>query len=121
MNGIYLDQKSNLNYRGITKKQMDSQFRGESSYTAEVDVHFPRLTVGQTLAYVPLLSFVYSSMLIMFSFAAEARSPATPPCGLTQRLYAKHLRDVIMAMFGIAHTKNTIVGDHFVRGVSGGE
>ena len=53
MNGIYLDEKSELNYRGITKKQMDSQFRGESSYTAEVDVHFPRLTVGQTLAYVP--------------------------------------------------------------------
>lgn len=26
-----------------------------------------------------------------------------------------------MAMFGIGHTKNTIVGDHFVRGVSGGE
>jgi hypothetical protein len=52
MNGIYLDEKSEINYRGITKKQMDSQFRGESTYTAEVDVHFPRLTVGQTLAYV---------------------------------------------------------------------
>jgi hypothetical protein len=26
-----------------------------------------------------------------------------------------------MAIFGIGHTKNTIVGDHFVRGVSGGE
>ena len=54
-------------------------------------------------------------------FAAEARSPANPPCGLTRKQYAKHLRDVIMAMFGIRHTKNTIVGDHFVRGVSGGE
>jgi ATP-binding cassette subfamily G (WHITE) protein 2 (PDR) len=50
MNGIYLDEKSEINYRGITKKQMDSQFRGESMYTAEVDIHFPRLTVGQTLA-----------------------------------------------------------------------
>jgi ATP-binding cassette subfamily G (WHITE) protein 2 (PDR) len=54
-------------------------------------------------------------------FAAEARSPATPPCGLTRKQYAKHLRDVVMAMFGIGHTKKTIVGDHFVRGVSGGE
>lgn len=54
-------------------------------------------------------------------FAAEARSPATPPCGLTQSEYAKHYRDVVMAMFGISHTKNTVVGDHFVRGVSGGE
>jgi ATP-binding cassette subfamily G (WHITE) protein 2 (PDR) len=56
MNGIYLDEKSEINYRGITKKQMDSQFRGESTYTAEVDVHFPRLTVGQTLAYVITIS-----------------------------------------------------------------
>jgi ATP-binding cassette subfamily G (WHITE) protein 2 (PDR) len=29
---------------------MMSQFRGEAIYTAEVDVHFPNLTVGQTLA-----------------------------------------------------------------------
>lgn len=54
-------------------------------------------------------------------FAAEARSPANPPSGLTQKEYAKHLRIVIMAIFGISHTKDTIVGDHFIRGVSGGE
>jgi ATP-binding cassette subfamily G (WHITE) protein 2 (PDR) len=29
---------------------MRSQFRGEAIYTAEVDVHFPKLTVGETLA-----------------------------------------------------------------------
>jgi ATP-binding cassette subfamily G (WHITE) protein 2 (PDR) len=50
MNGIYLDENSTLNYRGITPEQMRGQFRGEAIYTAEVDVHFPNLTVGQTLA-----------------------------------------------------------------------
>jgi ATP-binding cassette subfamily G (WHITE) protein 2 (PDR) len=50
MNGIYLDDSSMLNYRGITPEQMRGQFRGEAIYTAEVDVHFPNLTVGQTLA-----------------------------------------------------------------------
>lgn len=39
---------------GITPKQMYGQFRGEAIYTAEVDVHFPNLTVGQTLSYVIL-------------------------------------------------------------------
>jgi hypothetical protein len=34
---------------------MHSQFRGEAIYTAEVDVHFPMLTVGDTLAYVQIL------------------------------------------------------------------
>ena len=49
MNGIYLDDKAEVNYRGITPKQMATRFRGEAIYTAEVDVHFPNLTVGQTL------------------------------------------------------------------------
>lgn len=83
---------------------MTSQFRGEAIYTAEVDVHLPTMTVGQTLA-----------------FAAEARCPATPPGGLTRTQFAEHSRDVIMSIFGISHTMNTIVGNDFIRGVSGGE
>jgi len=35
---------------GITPEQMSTQFRGEAIYTAEVDEHFPKLTVGRTLA-----------------------------------------------------------------------
>jgi len=30
---------------------MHSDFRGECIYQAEVDVHFPQLTVGQTLEF----------------------------------------------------------------------
>ena len=104
MNGIYLDEQTQLNYRGITPEQMNSQFRGEAVYTAEVDVHFPNLTVGQTL-----------------SFAAEARAPRTLPPGLTRKQFAEHSRAVIMSIFGIAHTINTVVGNDFLRGVSGGE
>ena len=56
MNGLYLEDDSELNYRGITPKQMNTQFRGEAIYTAEVDVHFPKLTVGDTLQYVQIQS-----------------------------------------------------------------
>ncbi|WWC87080.1 uncharacterized protein L201_001966 [Kwoniella dendrophila CBS 6074] len=104
MNGIFLDEASQLNYRGITPKQMHKQFRGEAIYTAEVDVHFPKLTVGDTLA-----------------FAAEARCSRTPPGGLTPQEFAINARNVVMSIFGISHTVNTIVGNDFVRGVSGGE
>lgn len=31
------------------------------------------------------------------------------------------MKDMIMSIFGISHTNNTIVGNDFVRGVSGGE
>ena len=102
---LHVDEKSEINYQGISAKQMHNQFRGEAIYMAETDVHFPQLTVGQTLG-----------------FAAKARAPRDNfyP-GVTRDMYAHHMRDVIMATFGISHTINTNVGNDFVRGVSGGE
>ena len=103
-NGFHVDPNSKLNYQGIPMETMHHDFRGECMYQAEVDVHFPQLTVGQTLA-----------------FAAEARAPANRLPGVTRKQYAEHMRDVIMAVFGLSHTIDTKVGNDFVRGVSGGE
>lgn len=83
---------------------MHTHHRGEAIYTAEVDVHFPQLTVGDTL-----------------NFAAHARAPRDIPAGINKETFVTHLRDVVMAMFGISHTVNTRVGNEYVRGVSGGE
>lgn len=83
---------------------MHKHFSGEIIYQAETDVHFPHLTVGQTLL-----------------FAALARTPRNRLPGVSREAYAEQLRDVVMAMFGIYHTMDTKVGDDFVRGVSGGE
>lgn len=83
---------------------MHQKFRGDVTYQAETDVHFPHLTVGQTLQY-----------------AALARTPHNRLSGVSRETYATHLRDVVMAVFGISHTINTKVGDDFIRGVSGGE
>lgn len=102
--GFHIESKSTVNYQGIHPKQIQTAFRGEAIYTAEVDHHFPQLTVGDTLY-----------------FAAAARCPKNIPAGVNRKEYIGHLRDVIMAMFGISHTKNTRVGNDFVRGVSGGE
>jgi ATP-binding cassette subfamily G (WHITE) protein 2 (PDR) len=57
-NGIYIDSDTEFNYQGISAEEMHHQHRGEAIYTAEVDVHFPMLSVGDTL-----------------NFAAMARSP----------------------------------------------
>lgn len=83
---------------------MHSQHRGEAIYTAEVDVHFPQLTVGDTL-----------------SFAAHARAPRQMPSNIDRETFTTHHRDVTMAMLGISHTIDTRVGNEYVRGVSGGE
>ncbi|TKA65501.1 hypothetical protein B0A49_05715, partial [Cryomyces minteri] len=102
--GFVVEDGSYLNYQGITPKQMERDFRGEAIYTAEVDVHFPMLSVGDTLY-----------------FAARARAPRNIPGNVHKRTYAEHMRDVVMAIFGISHTINTRVGNDFIRGVSGGE
>lgn len=120
--GIYIGQGSELNYQGafinfpktatisdtshtgISSDHMRTHFRGEAIYTAEVDVHFPMLSVGDTLA-----------------FAAMARAPRDLPGDVDTWTYATQMRDVVMAMFGITHTINTRVGDDFIRGISGGE
>lgn len=102
--GFNIDQGSEINYQGVPMKTMHTDFRGECIYQAENDVHFPQLSVGQTL-----------------TFAAEARAPRNRIPGVTRKQYAKHMTDVVMAVFGLTHTYNTKVGNDFIRGVSGGE
>ncbi|KAI9830727.1 MAG: hypothetical protein M1819_005391 [Sarea resinae] len=102
--GFYVGEESQLNYQGVPREIMQKDFRGEVIYQAETDIHFPQLTVGQTLL-----------------FAAEARAPRNRMPGVSRLQYAEHMRDVTMAMFGISHTINTRVGNDFIRGVSGGE
>lgn len=104
MNGIYVEDTSYLNYNGVSPQEMHTHHRGEAIYTAEVDVHFPMLSVGDTL-----------------TFAARARCPRETPGGVPKDVFTNHIRDVVMAMFGISHTINTRVGNEYVRGVSGGE
>ncbi|VTT76298.1 unnamed protein product [Fusarium fujikuroi] len=102
--GLHLDDASEFNYQGIPWGLMHRNFRGEVIYQAETDIHFPQLTVGDTLL-----------------FAALARTPQHIVANISRHVYAEHMRDAVMAMFGISNTLNTKVGDDFVRGVSGGE
>ncbi|KAJ7461173.1 ABC-2 type transporter-domain-containing protein [Mycena latifolia] len=102
--GFHVDPMADIQYQGISKEIMHKDFRGEVIYNAETDVHFPHLTVGQTL-----------------TFAAKARVPRVRIGNVPRDMYAVHLRDLVMAIFGLSHTLNTKVGNDFVRGVSGGE
>ena len=103
-NGIHIDNASYINYSGIEPEEMHTHHKGEAIYTAEVDVHFPMLTVGDTL-----------------TFASRARAGRNVPLGVSRDTFCDHNRDVVMAMYGISHTVNTRVGNEYIRGVSGGE
>ncbi|OKL58610.1 ABC transporter CDR4 [Talaromyces atroroseus] len=102
--GLWLDEGTDIQYEGVSYEEIHSRFRGEVIYQGEQDIHFPQMTAGDTLL-----------------FAARARTPANRLPGVTRDQYATHMRDVVMAMFGLSHTKNTKVGNEYIRGVSGGE
>lgn len=54
---------------------MHKNFRGEVIYNAETEVHFPNLSVGDTLL-----------------FAAKARTPRTRIEGVSRDDFARHMR-----------------------------
>lgn len=104
LHGLKLGQESEISYSGIPQHTMMKEFKGEMVYNQEVDMHFPHLTVGQTL-----------------EFAASVRTPSARLQGMSREEYAKLMTKVVMAVFGLSHTYNTKVGNDSVRGASGGE
>ncbi|KAH0596640.1 hypothetical protein MHUMG1_05758 [Metarhizium humberi] len=96
--GSYQAVEGDVVYGGIPSSRMDRRFRGEAVYNAEDDQHMPSLTVGQTLT---------------FSLLTKTRKH--------ERGSIDVIVDAFLRMFAMAHTKDTLVGDAFTRGVSGGE
>ena len=101
--GFHLGEESKITYDGLTMKDIENNFRGDVIYSAETDVHFPHLSVGDTL-----------------EFAARLRTPQNRG-NVDRETYARHMASVYMATYGLSHTRNSRVGNDFIRGVSGGE
>ena len=96
--GSYASVTGDVHYGGISAAEQAMHYRGEVNYNPEDDQHMPTLNVWQTLK---------------FSLLNKTRKRS------------KGEIDVIIAallkMFGISHTRYTLVGNEYVRGVSGGE
>ncbi|KAG1780748.1 hypothetical protein EV702DRAFT_1194229 [Suillus placidus] len=78
--------------------------RGEYHAVEEDDIHFPTLTVNQTL-----------------SFAVRNRTPAMRLLGQTCKEYVEDTTTRLMKAMGLYHLKDALVGNAEVHGVSGGE
>jgi ATP-binding cassette subfamily G (WHITE) protein 2 (PDR) len=102
--GFNIGKESKITYDGLSQKDIKNHYHGDVIYSAETDIHFPHLTVGDTL-----------------EFAARLRTPQNRGKNIDRETYAKHMASVYMATYGLSHTRNTNVGNDFVRGVSGGE
>ncbi|SCU78297.1 LAME_0A04016g1_1 [Lachancea meyersii CBS 8951] len=91
-------------YDGIPQKEMMRKYKADVVYNGEVDVHFPHLTVQQTL-----------------DFALACTTPNVRVNDASRSQYVAAMRELYATIFGLRHTYNTKVGSDFVRGVSGGE
>ena len=96
--------EGDVTYGGLSPEEVMKKYRGEVVMNTEEDIHFPTLTVAQTLA-----------------FAIRQKVPRVRPNGMRRSEYVQYVLDAILKMFGIEHTANTVVGNDVVRGVSGGE
>jgi ABC-type multidrug transport system ATPase subunit len=72
---------------------MHERFRGEVAYNAEVDIHFPHLTVQQTL-----------------TFSSKLRTPHQRVDKMPRKQAVNTIVKVLGIVFGLTHTFNTKVG-----------
>ena len=94
----YAAVEGDVSYGGIAANKQKKMYRGEVNYNMEDDVHFASLNVWQTFR---------------FALMNKTKKKARDEIGV--------IANALLRMFGISHTKYTLVGDEYTRGVSGGE
>ncbi|KAH7314258.1 ABC-2 type transporter-domain-containing protein [Rhexocercosporidium sp. MPI-PUGE-AT-0058] len=95
-----------VSYGGESAATMASTFRSEILYNPEADLHYATLKVKDTLR---------------FALQSRAPAPHSRTDGETREDYVREFFQMVTKVFWIEHTIDTIVGNEFKRGVSGGE
>ena len=95
--------EGDVHYDSLSPQDIHDHFRGDVQYCPEDDVHFPTLTVEQTL-----------------KFAVTTRTPRDR-VDVSREQFQDEVTKVLTTIFGLRHALNTPVGDAAIRGVSGGE
>lgn len=93
----------NVSYGGLGPEEVSKHYRGEVAYNQEDDQHFPTLTVRKTL-----------------EFAIRCKTPSRQVLD-DRPQYRRDVLDMLLDMYGLSSCVDTIVGNAFLRGVSGGE
>ena len=100
----YAGIEGDVFYGSMDHKQA-KRYRGQIVMNTEEELHFPSLTVGQTM-----------------DFATRVKIPAHRPKDMgTPQEWQKRFKNFLLRSMGIQHTNDTKVGNEYVRGVSGGE
>lgn len=106
----FKDISGEVLYEGWDHKAIDGLLRGEITLSPEDDVHFPTLTVAQTLDFAAATRAPQEKRRVTLANENHSRPE-----------YISMVRESIATILGLRHTYNTKVGNDLVRGVSGGE
>ncbi|GLE02596.1 hypothetical protein PINS_up011437 [Pythium insidiosum] len=101
-----IQAEGEITFNGIASEAVRDRVPQFAAYVAQYDSHFPTLTVEETLA---------------FAYACATNPGSRGDQGLaSEKTNGLHPNEVINGL-GLAHARDTVVGDEMIRGVSGGE
>lgn len=138
----YSNVSGEVTYAGITAEEMQKYYKGEVVYNQEGES--PSITPYHSASNSPLrryshrdtdcgadfevrpfhvcsISTLCLSTLPSLRVTRKTPGPNGRLPGISRREFDREVEDLLLRMLNIPHTKNTLVGDEFVRGVSGGE
>ncbi|KAI9277795.1 ABC-2 type transporter-domain-containing protein [Sporodiniella umbellata] len=104
MRDSYTHVGGTVNYGGIDPDTFSKKYRGQVCYNEEEDQHYPTLTTKQTL-----------------EFALRTKTPGRRIPGESKADFVDRILYLLGSMLGLTKQMNTMVGNAFVRGLSGGE
>lgn len=102
--GAFTRIDGEVSYGGIDHKTFAKYYRGQVIYNEEEDMHYPTLTLKQTL-----------------QFALRNKTPGRRLPNETREDFINKILYLLGNMLGLTKQMNTMVGNAFVRGLSGGE
>ena len=102
--GEYHGIEGDVFYDSFTPAQIKKHYKGDVQYSPEDDVHFPTMTVEQTLR-----------------FAAKTRTPANRIEGLSRADASSIVTEIVLTVLGLRKARSTLIGSASIQGISGGE
>ncbi|KAI9312444.1 ABC-2 type transporter-domain-containing protein [Dichotomocladium elegans] len=100
----FTEVTGDVKYGGIDAREFSKLYRGEVVYNEEEDINYPTLTAKQTL-----------------QFALRCKTPGKRLEGEGSKQFVDNVIYMLGNMLGLVKQMDTMVGNEFVRGLSGGE
>lgn len=104
LRGSYTKIDGEVSYGGIDPVTFSKNYRGQVCYNEEEDQHYPTLTTKQTL-----------------QFALRTKTPGKRLPGQSKSQFVDVVLYMLGNMLGLTKQMDTMVGNAFLRGLSGGE